>query len=270
MSNHDSKRYFWLKLKDDFFDDDAIEWLEEQPNGKEYVLFYLKLCLKSLKHDCCLIRTVGNMLIPYDAKKLGELTHTKEDTVIVALELLKRIGLVDLQENGALFMAKVSEMIGSETNAAARMRKAREKAKEVGRVNNVRPMLQNCSPEKEKEKELEIEKDKDKDKEKDGGCRSLYDNDIAKIHQLYEQNIAIGASAYEYNKLDSLIDDYTAEYVEHAIMEAAYHNKRSLSYVFGILKNWKRAGVPKPWEQKKYEPEDDYDPDNRANLWISG
>lgn len=158
MSVRDSKRYFWLKLKDDFFDDDAIEWLEEQPNGKEYVLFYLKLCLKSLKHDCCLIRTVGNMLIPYDAKKLGELTRTKEDTVIVALELLKRIGLVDIQENGALFMAKVSEMIGSETNAAARMRKFREKAKEIGGVNNVRPMLQNCSPELEIEKEIEIDK----------------------------------------------------------------------------------------------------------------
>jgi predicted phage replisome organizer len=163
MSVRDSKRYFWLKLKDDFFDDDAIEWLEEQPNGKEYVLFYLKLCLKSLKHDCCLIRTVGNMLIPYDAKKLGELTRTKEDTVIVALELLKRIGLVDLQENGALFMAKVSEMIGSETNAAARMRKTREKAKELGKVNNVRPMLQNCSPELEIEKEIEIDKELDKE-----------------------------------------------------------------------------------------------------------
>lgn len=163
MSVKDSRRYFWLKLKDDFFDDDAIEWLEEQPNGKEYVLFYLKLCLKSLKHDCCLIRTVGNMLIPYDAKKLGELTRTKEDTVIVALELLKRIGLVDLQENGALFMAKVSEMIGSETNAAARMRKAREKAKELGGVNNVRPMLQNCSPEIELEIDKEIDKELDKE-----------------------------------------------------------------------------------------------------------
>lgn len=165
MSVKDSRRYFWLKLKDDFFDDDAIEWLEEQPNGKEYVLFYLKLCLKSLKHDCCLIRTVGNMLIPYDARKLGELTRTKEDTVIVALELLKRIGLVDLQENGALFMAKVSEMIGSETNAAARMRKTREKAKELGRVNNVRPMLQNCSPELEIEKEIEIDKELEKELE---------------------------------------------------------------------------------------------------------
>ena len=209
MSEYDSKRYFWLKLKDDFFDDDAIEWLEEQPNGKEYVLFYLKLCLKSLKHDCCLIRTVGNMLIPYDAKKLGELTRTKEDTVIVALELLKRIGLVDIQENGALFMAKVSEMIGSETNAAARMRKFREKAKEIGGVNNVRPMLQICSP------ELEIEKEIDKDKELDsvsadtpttqrgeGGAKvNLQEERFAEFWQAYPKKVGKGAALKAYGKI---------------------------------------------------------------------
>ena len=65
------KRYYWLKLKEDFFQDEAIEWLEEQENGKEYCLFYLKLCLKSLKDDGKLIRTVGNLLIPYSTEKLA-------------------------------------------------------------------------------------------------------------------------------------------------------------------------------------------------------
>ena len=68
----DNKRFFWLKLKEDFFEDETIEWLEEQPNGKEYVLFYLKMCLKSLKHDGKLYREVGTRIIPYDIKKLSE------------------------------------------------------------------------------------------------------------------------------------------------------------------------------------------------------
>lgn len=160
MSEHDSKRYFWLRLKEDFFDDDAISWLEEQTNGKEYALFYLKLCLKSLKHDGFLIRTVGNVLIPYDAKKLGEITRTNEDTVLVALKLLTEIGLVEVQENGALFLTQLQSLIGSETNAAERMRKARAKAKELGTANNVREMFAICSP------EIDIEKELDKDKEK--------------------------------------------------------------------------------------------------------
>lgn len=160
MSEHDSKRYFWLKLKEDFFDDDAISWLEEQQNGKEYALFYLKLCLKSLKHDGVLIRTVGNILVPYDARKLSEITRTNEDTVLVALKLLKDIGLIEIQENGALFLTQLQSLIGSETNAAERMRKARAKAKELGTANNVREMFELCSPELDIDKEKEIEKDK--------------------------------------------------------------------------------------------------------------
>ena len=80
-----TKKYYWLKLKEDFFDDDTIEWIEEQPNGEKYSLFYLKLCLKSLKTNGILVRNVGEMLIPYDIKKLAEITRTDVDTVRVAM-----------------------------------------------------------------------------------------------------------------------------------------------------------------------------------------
>ena len=58
MSNYDKEtKFYWLQLKEDFFEDDAIEWLEEQkPNGRDYAYFYLKLCLKSLKSNGILIR----------------------------------------------------------------------------------------------------------------------------------------------------------------------------------------------------------------------
>ena len=59
----ENKRYYWLKLKEDFFSDDAIEWLEEQ--GKEYCLFYLKLCLKSIRTNGILILNVCKMFISY-------------------------------------------------------------------------------------------------------------------------------------------------------------------------------------------------------------
>ena len=84
------KRFYWLKLKDNFFQEDAIEWLEEQQNGKEYVLFYLKLCLKSLRNNGVLVRKVGDILIPYDVAKLAEITKTNPDTVVVAMEILKK------------------------------------------------------------------------------------------------------------------------------------------------------------------------------------
>ena len=123
MSVTDSKRYYWLKLKEDFFEDDAIDWLEEQTNGKDYVLFYLKLCLKSLTNEGMLIRTVGKILVPYDVDKLAKVTKTNKDTVLVAMKLLEEIGLIEVQENGALYLTKLQNMIGSETNEAVRKRK---------------------------------------------------------------------------------------------------------------------------------------------------
>ena len=54
----DNKRFYWLKLKEDFFDDETIRYIEEQENGIKYSNFYLKLCLKSLRTDGKLIRLV--------------------------------------------------------------------------------------------------------------------------------------------------------------------------------------------------------------------
>lgn len=118
MSKYDTERFYWLQLKEDFFDEEAIDWLEEQPNGKEYSLFFLKLCLKSLRTNGLLIRKVGNMIVPYDHLRLGEITKTAPDTVLVALNLLIQIGLVERLEGGELYMTQVENMTGSQTKGA--------------------------------------------------------------------------------------------------------------------------------------------------------
>ena len=119
------KRYYWLKLKEDFFDEDTMGWLEEQDNGKEYCLFYLKLCLKSLKSDGVLVRKVGDMLIPYDIAKIAEITKTQVDIANGALNLLKQIGYIQVLDSGGLFLTQIEYMTGSETDAAERQRKSR-------------------------------------------------------------------------------------------------------------------------------------------------
>lgn len=140
-----AKKYYWMKLKEDFFDDDAIEWLEDQPKGKEYALFYLKLCLKSLKTNGILIRKVGTLLVPYDTQKLAEVTKTNFDTVVVAMELLKNIGLIEILECGEICIPHMEEMIGSETDKAAIMRRIREQKKLIG-SNNVTCKLPESYP----------------------------------------------------------------------------------------------------------------------------
>ena len=166
MSN---KRYYWLKLKEDFFEEDTISWIEDQPNGKEYSLFYLKLCLKSLKTDGILVRNVGEMLIPYDTKTLSKITNTDIDTVMVAMELFKSIGLIQIFDNGEIFLTQLKNMVGSETDKAELMRKKRAKDKLIeskhnGNGNIVTKELPNCYTEKEKEKEKEKELDLEKER----------------------------------------------------------------------------------------------------------
>ena len=138
MSDKQKKRYYWLKLKENFFEEDTIEWLEEQPNGKEYCLIYLKLCLKSLKTDGVLVRNVGSMLIPYDAETLARVTNSTVDTVKVAMDLFKKIGLIQLLDTGEIYINQLNELVGSETEAAKQKRLQRAK------VDNVHKMSTKC------------------------------------------------------------------------------------------------------------------------------
>ncbi len=174
----DNKRYFWLKLDESFFDDDTIAWIEEQENGKDYVIFYLKLALKSLKDDGYLIRYVGQKLIPYDVKALSKLTNTPVDTVTIAMRLFIEIGLVSQLDTGEIYLNQLNEMIGSETAVAKRVRKSRAK-KELS--DSVDGLLLHCNDgETKSNTEKEIEKELDLDKELETESKEKKKNSPAK------------------------------------------------------------------------------------------
>lgn len=159
MAKYDKEtKFYWLQLKEDFFENDAIEWLEEQePNGRDYAYFYLKLCLKSLKSNGILIRNVGNILIPYDNKKLAELTKMDFDTVCVAMKLLQEIGLIKILENGEIYMTQLENLIGSKSLGA--LKKQQQRLLSGQEVDKCPPKI-----EIELEKELEIKKENNKRK----------------------------------------------------------------------------------------------------------
>lgn len=258
-----NKRYYWLKLKEDFFNDDAIEWLEDRKNGKEYCLFYLKLCLKSIRTDGILIRNVGKLLIPYDIEKLAEMTKTDIDTAVVAMELLKKIGLVEIMDDGSLYMSQLQSMVGSESESAARMRKLRAKQDELSLCDK------NVTTEKE------IEKDKDTDIEKEIESEStnepveLFDlerawNDTLKV---YPKKTAIfSAKTTWMNKLLEVIEPnrkdvatliwkatkaYVADYVEKNPDDTAFRYipkfgewlKEDCDYWISIIENQERSNA---------------------------
>lgn len=156
-----SKRYYWIKLKTDFFDLETIDWLISQKNGCEYVVLYQKLCLLTANKDGELSSAIGEIIIPYDANKIARDTKFSIDTVIVALELFKKIGLIYEQENGILKIPYIADIVGSETEYAQKKRDYRDKLKTMSDTTS--PVLSDKSIETEKDIELEKDKEKDKD-----------------------------------------------------------------------------------------------------------
>ena len=125
----EKKRFYWIKLKENFFDLETIDWLISQKNGCEYIVLYQKLCLLTANKGGNLQMQIGEMLIPYDINKIARDTKFDIDTVIVAMELFKKIGLIYEQENGVLHIPYVNELVGSETSSAKRVRAHRQRQK---------------------------------------------------------------------------------------------------------------------------------------------
>lgn len=155
------KKYFWLKLKRDFFKRHDIRIIESMPNGKDYILFYLKLLCESVDHE-------GNLRfsesIPYNDEMLATITNTNVDIVRSAVKVFTELGMMEVMDDGTFYMTEVNKMIGSETYWAERKRiqKARKEELENFQLpSNTSP----TSPSKSKsiEKEIEIDKELDTD-----------------------------------------------------------------------------------------------------------
>ncbi len=122
-----SKKFYWIKLKTDFFNLDEIDFLLSQNNGCEYVVLYQMLCLQVANTNGRLQKQLGEIIIPFDIEKIQrETKYFDFDTIAVALELYKKLGLIYQDENGTLTISHYEELVGSETQWAIEKRKARE------------------------------------------------------------------------------------------------------------------------------------------------
>ena len=247
------KKYYWLKLKEDFFEEDTLQWLEEQPNGKDYCLFYLKLCLKSLRNNGILIRNVGNMLIPYDVKKLSEITRTEIDTVRVAMECFKKIGLVEILDNGEIYLTQLENMVGSETKWAKYKQKQRKLENVQNRLENVQTVSNDSPKNVHTEKEIDIEQEIDIEKEieKEIKEKGSSGNDLKEIYPYLEQR---GFTTLSPNSIQMILEDikiYSIAEVKKAIDIADENGKHTYSYVRGILERRKAGYTGKKKNENK-------------------
>ena len=148
----ETKKYFWLRLKRDFFKRHDIQIIEAMPNGKDYILFYLKLLCESVDHE-------GNLRfsdqIPYNDQMLATITNTNVDIVRSAIKIFSELGMMEILDDGTFYMHEVQKLLGFETEWAKKKREYREKPKLI--EDSERTKKDNVRQEIEKEKELEIE-----------------------------------------------------------------------------------------------------------------
>lgn len=148
------KKYFWLKLDRNFFKRHDISIVESMENGKDYVLFYLKLLVESIDHE-------GDLrfseTIPYNDKMLATITNTNIDIVRSAIKVFKELGLIQILDDQTIYMTEVQKMLG-ESSSKHRVQAFRERQKQLETSCNVTQTLH--VTEIELEKDIDIDKDK--------------------------------------------------------------------------------------------------------------
>ena len=163
----DNKKYYYLRLKDNFFDSDELKILESMKDGYLYSNILLKLYLRSLKNNG---KLVVNDRIPYNAEMLASVTGHQVGTVKQALSIFKDLGLIDVLENGAIYMLDIQNFIGKGSSEADRKREYRQRI-ETDRTN-VQTNLRQISDKSTPEIEIELEKDIEIEKEIHSSAKS--------------------------------------------------------------------------------------------------
>ena len=165
----DNKKYYYLKLVDNFYERDEMIILESMPDGYMYSNILLKLYLRSLKNEG---KLMFNNRIPYNASMLANVTRFPVAVVEKAIAIFKELGLIEVLDNGAIYMLDIQNFIGKSSTEADRKRLYRSKIEEekkslgqmsgqlIGQMSDKTPPEIDIDIEKELEKEIDIYTDK--------------------------------------------------------------------------------------------------------------
>nr|DAR57172.1 MAG TPA: DnaD like replication protein [Caudoviricetes sp.] len=228
----DNKKYYYLKLRDNFFENDDVAILESMPDGILYSNILLKLYLRSLKNNG---KLMFNDRIPYNAQMLSTITRQPVAVVEKAVGIFKEMGLIEVLDNGAIYMLDIQNFIGSSNTEADRKREYRRKIA----LEKDQKLLGHLSGQVSDEHPPEIEIEKEIEKEID-----LEKNILKIIIDEYQSRISqIDGIQFETLKEFITLDGMEPDVVLKAISLAADNGKRNFSYIKAILTNWKNDGI---------------------------
>lgn len=244
----DNKKYYYLKLADNFFNRQEIVFIEEMKDGDKYIVVLLKLYLLSLKDNG---RLSFKKLVPYDTKMLATITKKSERFIKKAINLFEKYELIEVLDTGIIYMNDIQSFIGKSSTEADRKREQRKRVKAEKEQNikntsdeNMGHLSDICPPNvheriENRDKRIEnreLQQEIDKNQK---GLSLLFEfwesNGFGMLAPKTRQDLAywvkdfqeIGATGQE-----------ALELIQEALKLAINANARRYNYVNGILKNW--------------------------------
>lgn len=235
------KRYYWLQLKEDFFNQKEIKLLRRIAGGDTYTIIYLKMLLLSLRDQGKLyFEAIGDNFAEEVAISLDE---APED-VAITITYLEKKGLLEVVEQDEYFLNRVPELLGSESYSAERVRRHRERKKNQDLLQSDEQALQSNSHVTKSRyiEDIDIEKSRSREE------------GIKKIYHYYESN-GFGTLAqktmqdFDYWIKDLMkigaTEEDAVEIIIHSLGIAVDRNKRNYGYANAILKDWEQKGFTK-------------------------
>ncbi|HID0882142.1 TPA: phage replisome organizer N-terminal domain-containing protein [Clostridium botulinum] len=205
----DNKKYYYLRIKENFYDTEDIKILQSMDNGYLYSDILMKLYLKSLKNEG---RLMFKEHIPYNPKMVATVTGHNIAIVEKAIKVFIELGLIEILDNGAIYMLDIQNFIGKSSSEGDRKRAYRKKIEmekqnllPKGQMSDERP------PEIELEKEIDIELDIEKDtelekkKKKKGSKKEGSKKTYNTIIDEYTNNEELKNTILEFIKMRTLI-----------------------------------------------------------------
>lgn len=175
MANKSS--YYYLKIKENFFDTEDMKLLESMDNGYQYSNILMKMYLLSLKNG-------GKLMykdkIPYNSRMLSTILNHNIDILDKAINIFKELNLIEVMDTGAIFMIDIQNFIGKSSDEADRIRAFRsriETEKQLENKSDVQ-MYDKCTTDVANIKDKDITKDRDKD-------RNIYMSEFESLWEIY-------------------------------------------------------------------------------------
>lgn len=164
----DNEKYYYLKLKETFFDSEDMKLLQGMKDGYIYSDILLKLYLQSLRQKG---RLMYRGIVPYTPDMVSTITRHQVGTVEKAMKILEQMGFIEILDNGAIYMMDIQNFIGQSSTEADRIREYRnsinaeksrisENCSVTNDITKDVQMYNECTPEY-KDKEIKDKENKD-------------------------------------------------------------------------------------------------------------